>query len=353
MDSCRDQISIGNKKIGKGHPCFIIAEAGVNHNGNPEIAKKLIIAAAQAGADAIKFQTFQADNLVTREAPKATYQSINTGDENSQYSMLKSLEFSADIFKELVRFSELNNIIFLSTPFDLPSLHLLEKLNISAYKIASGEITNIPFIRQIAKTGKPIILSSGMSWLSDIEFAIRIIVEYGSRDIILLHCTTSYPTDPIDVNLKALKTMHTAFKLPTGYSDHTLGISIPIAAVSMGAVMIEKHLSLNKNDIGPDHKASMEPDEFKEMVTQIRVVEEAMGDGIKKPTKQELSIAPLVRKSIRSSVHMMPGDIITESMVACKRPSGGLDPQYIEYFIGKKVIHEILPDTVMNWNMVE
>lgn len=347
------QILIGGRPVGTGHPCFIIAEAGVNHNGDPELAKRLIVAAARAGADAIKFQTFQADHLVTRDAQKAAYQKANTGNEKSQFSMLKSLELSAEVFQDLTKVAEENNIIFLSTPFDIPSMDLLENLNVSAYKIGSGEITNTPLLRRIAKTKKPVILSTGMSYLSDIEYAVRILNEQGSGGIVLLHCTTSYPTDPADVNLHAMKTMRNAFHLPVGYSDHTLGILIPVAAVSMGAVMIEKHFSMNKNDEGPDHRASMEPDELAGMVSSIRTVEEAMGSGIKKPTLKEEDIAPLVRKSIRASVHILPGDILTESMITCKRPADGLDPKNIEFFIGKKASCELFPDIALNWNMVE
>jgi len=262
---------IGDKLIGEEEPCFIIAEAGVNHNGSIELAKKLIDAAKDAGADAVKFQTFKTENVVVKDAQKAEYQKETTG-EGSQYEMIKKLELTEEDFRELADYAKEKDIMFLSSPFDKESVDLLNELDVPAFKVGSGEITNLPLLRYIAKKEKPIILSTGMSTLGEIEEALDVIRSEGVEDIILLHCVSNYPARIEDVNLRALGTLKQAFKLPVGFSDHTLGITAPIAAVALGACVIEKHFTLDRNLPGPDHKASLEPEELKEMAKAIREV---------------------------------------------------------------------------------
>ena len=286
------KIRIEDKLIGEEEPCFIIAEAGVNHNGSVELAKKLIDAAKDAGADAVKFQTFKAENVVVKDAQKAEYQKETTG-EGSQYEMIKKLELTEEDFRELADYAKEKDIMFLSSPFDKDSIDLLNELDVPAFKVGSGEITNFPLLRYIAKKGKPIILSTGMSTLGEIEEALDVIRSEGVEDIALLHCVSNYPARIEDVNLRAMGTLKQAFKLPVGFSDHTLGITAPIAAVALGACVIEKHFTLDRNLPGPDHKASLEADELKEMVKAIREVEKVLGNGIKRPTKEEEEIKKL------------------------------------------------------------
>ena len=278
---------IANKLIGRDQPCFIIAEAGVNHNGDINLAKQLINAAVEAGADAVKFQTFHADNVVTRDAEKAEYQKSTTSSDESQYDMIKKLELPDDAFRELSDYANDKGIIFLSTPFDEESVDLLDDIGVPAFKIPSGEITNFPLLKKIAEKHRPIILSTGMATLGEVEEAFLYLKEMGSKDVILLHCTTSYPAPFDSVNLRAMDTLQCAFKVPVGYSDHTEGLTIPIAAVAMGARVIEKHFTIDRTLQGPDHQASIEPHELMAMVKGIRDVERALGDGMKKPTPEE------------------------------------------------------------------
>ena len=264
---------------------LIIAEAGVNHNGSLEIAKKLVDTAKCCGADIVKFQTAQLDSLVSKYAQMAQYQKENTGNDESQKDMLKKLLLSYDEFIELSKYCKEEGIDFLSTPFDIQSIHFLNDIGVDIWKIPSGEITNLPYLIEIAKTKKRIILSSGMSTMEEVRNAINVLKEHGAGEISLLHCTTEYPTPYEDVNLNAMKTMEKEFGLAVGYSDHTQGIEVPIAAVAMGATIIEKHFTLDKTMEGPDHRASLEPDELAQMVTSIRNIEKAMGDGVKTPAK--------------------------------------------------------------------
>lgn len=326
--------------------CFIIAEAGVNHNGDINIAKKLIDAAVEAGVDAIKFQTFKADNLVTKEAPKADYQKYTTGNGN-QYEMLKKLELSIDDHILLKKYCEDKGIIFISTPFDFESVDLLEEIDVPLYKISSGDLTNLPLLKYIGQKNRPIILSTGMANLGEVEEAVYTIKEVGNENIILLHCTSNYPTEYNDVNLKAMQTMKEAFKLPVGYSDHTIGIEVPIAAVTLGAQIIEKHFTLDKNMAGPDHPASLESDELKNMVTSIRNIEKAMGDGIKKCGKSEEKSKLVSRKSIVASKDIMKGQIISRDMIDFKRPGNGLKPGDMRLIIGKKAKIDMNKDDVI------
>jgi len=344
---------MGNKSMSGGGQCFIIAEAGVNHNGDVELAKKLIDAAADAGADAVKFQTFKVENVVIKNAEKAEYQKETTERGESQYGMLKKLELTEYDFKELADYAKENDILFLSSPFDKESVDLLDEINVPVFKVASGEITNFPLLRHIAEKGKPIILSTGMATLGEIEDALRVIKGAGIDDVVLLHCVTSYPAKMEDVNLRVIETLKHAFKLPVGVSDHTSGITVPIAAVSRGAVVIEKHITINKNLPGPDHKASLEPDELKEMVVAIRDVEKALGDGIKLPTKEEEEIKKVARRSVVAKVDIPKGTTIAKDMLNVKRPGIGIAPKYIDIIVGKKAEENIRKDEIVTWKMIE
>ena len=340
--------NVGNKFIGEGEPCFIIAEAGVNHNGDINLAKKLIGAAKDAKADAVKFQTFKAENVVIKNAEKAEYQ--KTVKEESQYGMLKKLELTEEDFEELAEYAKDKGIVFLSSPFDKESVDLLEELDVPAFKIGSGEITNFPLLRYIAKKGKPIILSTGMATLGEVEEALNVIGDEGVEDVILLHCVSNYPARIKDVNLRAIETLKQAFKLPIGFSDHTLGITASIAAVAFGACVIEKHFTLDRNLPGPDHKASLEPDELKEMVQTIRDVEKALGTGMKRPAKDEEEIKKVARRSIVAKVDIPEGAIITEDMLDVKRPGTGVEPRYMKKIVGARAKVDIKRDDLIAWN---
>ncbi|NQE54222.1 hypothetical protein C5S29_11565 [ANME-1 cluster archaeon GoMg3.2] len=344
-------VKIGDRNIGDGEPCFIIAEAGVNHNGNINLAKKLIDAAKDAGADAVKFQTFKAENVVIKNAEKAEYQ--KTVKEESQYGMLKKLELTEEDFRELADYAKKDGILFLSSPFDKESVDLLDELDVPAFKIASGEMTNFPLLRYIAKKGKPIILSTGMSTLGEVEEALNSIRSEGVEEVILLHCISNYPARIEDVNLRAMETLKQAFQIPVGFSDHTLGITASIAAAALGACVIEKHFTLDRNLPGPDHKASLEPDELKEMVQAIRDVEKALGNGVKIPTKDEEEIKRIARRSIVAKVDIPKGTTITEDMMDAKRPGRGIEPKSIDMIVGEKAKEDIKKDEIVTWKMIE
>lgn len=314
---------------------FIIAEAGINHNGNIEIAKKLVDVASEAGADAVKFQSFKAEKLVSRNAKKAEYQKNTTDKSESPLDMLKRLELDFKNHKELISYCGKRNIIFLSSPFDLESIDLLNRLGVEIFKIPSGEINNLPYLRKIGKLKKKVILSTGMSTLDEIKDALDILRENGTTDIIVLHCNTEYPTRVEDVNLRAMETIRRTFNIEVGYSDHTLGIEVPIAAVAMGAAVIEKHFTLDKNMEGPDHKASLEPNELREMVRAIRNIERALGDGIKKPSNSELKNVNIVRKSIVAKRYIKKGEVLTEENLTVKRPGDGISPMKWDEVIGR------------------
>ncbi len=326
---------------------FIIAEAGVNHNGSIEIAKKLIDEAAICGVDAVKFQSFKAKNLVTKVAKQADYQKNNMGKEISQYEMLKSLELSYEDHIELINYCKDKELMFLSSPFDLESIDMLNNLGIEIFKVPSGEIENVPYLRKIAKTGKKIILSTGMSNLSDIEFALEILRGSGAKDISVLHCNTDYPTKMEEVNLRAMNTIGSAFSVEIGYSDHTKGIEVPIAAVALGAKIIEKHFTLDRNMEGPDHKASLEPNELKNMVDSIRNIEIALGNGIKALTDSEKKNIKIARKSIVSSASIKVGEIFTEDNLTIKRPGTGLSPKMWDEILGKKAKKDYYADEMV------
>ena len=333
---------------------FIIAEAGVNHNGSLEIAKKLIDVSVQAGADAVKFQTFKTDRLVTATASKANYQIVNMGTDESQFEMQEKLELSPEMHRKLFSYCSKKNIIFMSTPFDEASVDLLDNLGMQIFKIPSGEITNKPLIQNIASKKKPIILSTGMSYLGEVERAISWIDDIWDKldkkpQLTILHCVSNYPARIEDVNLNAMKTIETAFRQPVGYSDHTTGIEIPVAAVAMGAKVIEKHFTLDRNMEGPDHKASLEPSELKAMVKAIRSVEKAMGDGVKKPTKSENDLKKTVRRSLVTAKEIKAGETILSNDILIKRPGTGIPAEFKDKVVGMQLESDISVDSVIKW----
>jgi N,N'-diacetyllegionaminate synthase len=315
---------------------FIIAEAGVNHNGSIELAKKLIDVASESGADAVKFQTFKAEKLVSKNAQKADYQKQTTDTKESQFDMIKKLELDLETHKELMAYCKIKNIMFLSTPFDHDSIELLNDLGLEIFKIPSGEITNLPYLRHIGKLNKKVILSTGMADIGEIEDALDVLINTGTKkeNITVLHANTMYPTPMEDVNLKAMVTIGKTFDIAFGYSDHTLGIEVDIAAVAMGACCIEKHFTLDKTMEGPDHKASLEPDELRAMVKAIRNIELALGNSIKKPSKSEIPNMQIARKSIVAKSDIKEGDILTEENLTIKRPGNGINPMRWDEIVG-------------------
>ena len=331
----------------------IIAEAGVNHNGEIEKAKQLIDAAAEAGADYVKFQTFKADKLVSTEAKKASYQAKNINDgDDSQYGMLKKLELSEEDHYILKKYADEAGIKFLSTGFDEDSLDFLDSVGIDFFKVPSGEITNYPYLKHMASKKKPVVVSTGMSSLGEIEQALDVLTEAGVsiENIAVLHCNSQYPTPFEDVNLSAMLSIRDAFKVRVGYSDHTLGIEIPIAAVALGATVIEKHFTLDRNLPGPDHKASLEPNELAHMVRSIRNVELALqGDGRKHASASELPNKNLVRKSIHLATDKKEGDVLSKSDLIMKRPGDGISPMLIDLVIGKKVSKNLASGEKLTW----
>ncbi|RHX78359.1 N-acetylneuraminate synthase [Leptospira yasudae] len=328
---------------------LIIAEAGVNHNGDIKLALKLIDIAAEAGADIVKFQTFEAEKLATKFAQKADYQNKTTDFNESQFDMLKRLELSKEDHLTLIQRCKEKRIEFLSTAFDLHSLAFLEQFNLSRYKIPSGEITNLPYLRKIGSSGKPIILSTGMSNLAEIESAISVLENAGTdrSRITVLHCNTEYPTPFEDVNLSAMSAIRDTFQVQVGYSDHTGGIEVSIAAVALGASVIEKHFTLDKNLPGPDHKASLEAKELQEMVRSIRNVERCLGDGIKRPSKSESKNLTIARKSIVANVAIKAGEIFTTENLTAKRPGSGISPMRLDELIGLKAKRDFAEDEII------
>ncbi|HET6990597.1 MAG TPA: N-acetylneuraminate synthase [Bacteroidia bacterium] len=331
---------------------FIIAEAGVNHNGSLELAKKLVDAAKDAGADVVKFQTFIPELVMSRHAPKAAYQKEVTGQTESQLDMVRKLQLDKAAHDELMKYCKTKQIQFLSTPFDLPSIDLLQDMGLDILKIPSGEITNFPYLHKIGSLKKKVILSTGMAKLGEVEQAIDTLCAAGTqREMIsVLHCNTEYPTPMKDVNLLAMITMRDAFKLEVGYSDHTLGIEVPVAAVALGATIIEKHLTLDKNMPGPDHKASLDPAEFKAMVTAIRNIESALGDGIKRPSPSESKNMSIARKSIHISKNLPAGHVLSIDDLSVKRPGDGISSLFIDIIVGKKLRNSVEEDHKIAWN---
>ncbi len=330
---------------------LIIAEAGVNHNGDFELAKQLVVAAAEAGADYVKFQTFKASKIVSKTAKKAVYQerNINDGDD-SQYAMLKQLEMPEEWHIKLIEYANEHGIKFLSTGFDHQSVDLLDQLGSPLFKIPSGEITNKPYLQHIAQKGKPVIMSTGMANMEEIKAALEVLIQNGvPKDYItVLHCNTEYPTPMEDVNLMAMISIRNTFGVKVGYSDHTQGIEVPIAAAALGATVIEKHFTLDRNLPGPDHKASLEPDELKAMVKAIRNIELAIsGSGIKEPSKSELKNIEVVRKSIVAEKQIRKGELFTKDNLTVKRPGNGISPMLWDETIGTKAIKDFEPDDLI------
>lgn len=328
---------------------YIIAEAGVNHNGDIQIAKKLVDVAKECGADAIKFQTFKAEESTSAIAEKADYQKENEPIKETQLEMIKKLELPFEAFGEIKEYCDNKDIDFISTPDGIESLSYLINLNVSIIKIGSTEVTNYSFLKQVAQTGKPIILSTGMSTLGEVEKAVDVIIEAGATNLSLMHCTTDYPTAIEDVNLRAMLTLRNAFGLQTGLSDHTLGNEAAIAATALGASCIEKHITLDRNMAGPDHKASMPPEEFAGYVKAIRNTEILLGDGRKRPTEHERNIMNQVRRSILTSRDLKAGTIISEDMICYKRPGNGIKPEYSDIVIGRQLKRDMKKEELIMW----
>jgi N,N'-diacetyllegionaminate synthase len=323
---------------------MIIAEAGVNHNGSLELAKKLIQEAKNAGADYVKFQSFKTEKLVSKFAEKAEYQKKNTSNTETQFDMIKKLELSDNDHDALVQFCKEVGIGFSSSPFDNEGIVYLDSLGVDFFKVPSGEITNLPYLKELAKFNRPIILSTGMASLSEVQDALSILK---GKDVTVLHCNTEYPTPMQDVNLKAMLTIKEKFNVKVGYSDHTLGIEIPIAAVALGAVVIEKHFTINKEMEGPDHKASLEPYELKNMVQAIRNIEKALGNGVKEPSPSEKKNINIARKSIVAAKEISQGELFTIDNITVKRPGSGISPMKWESVLGKKALRKFSPDELI------
>jgi N-acetylneuraminate synthase/N,N'-diacetyllegionaminate synthase len=331
---------------------FIIAEAGVNHNGDIGLAKKLIDIAVEAKVDAVKFQTFKTEKIVGKFAEQADYQKKNIGNKESQYDMIKKLELSFESFRELKKYCDEKGMLFLSTPDDEDSLEFLVGLGVPTIKVGSTEITNIKYLKKIASKQLPIILSTGMSTLGEVEKALQAIHEENNYDVTLLHATTDYPTDYSDVNIKAMVTLREAFHTTVGYSDHTLGNEAAVAAVTLGAKVIEKHFTINKDMEGPDHKASLSPEELKSFVNAIRNTELLLGNGVKRPTSNEKSIMNAARRSIVAARSLSKGSIITEEMFEFKRPGNGIEPEHLSILIGRELKRDLKEDEIIKWEDV-
>lgn len=333
-------ITIAGRRIGPGEPCFIIAEAGVNHNGDPAIARKLVSVAAAAGADAVKFQTFRAAELVTPHAAKAEYQTALLGS-GSQLDMLTALELSEDDHRRLMKECHDQGILFLSSPFDDESADMLERLGVEAFKLGSGELTNHSLVARLAAKRKPVIMSTGMANLDEVVAAVDAFRESGGHQFALLHCVSAYPADPADVNLRAMTTLQEKFSVPIGYSDHTLGCEVTLAAVAMGACIIEKHFTLDRSMTGPDHHSSATPEEFAELVRGIRKVESALGNGHKAPAAAEHDVAKAARKSLIYAESLPAGAVIGPAQLTALRPGDGIPPSDAPKIIGRKLAHAV------------
>jgi len=341
--------TIASHRIGDGR-CFVIAEAGVNHNGEPDRARALIDAALAAGADAVKFQTFKSELVISAEAPKAAYQKAATGAGESQLEMVRRLELSEGDFRGLKAYCDARGILFLSTPFDHPSVDFLDALGVPAFKAPSGEITNLPLLGHMARLGKPVILSTGMAALEEVARAVTELRAKGCPALAVLHCVSNYPADPADANLRAMKTMAEAFDTPVGYSDHTTGIDIALAAVALGAAVVEKHFTLDKSLPGPDHRASLDPGELAALVTGIRRIESALGDGIKAPRPSEADTRQVARRSLFLRAPLAAGQHIDAEQLVALRPAGGIAPNEIERLAGRRALHDLAAGAMLRWS---
>lgn len=342
MEGSQRGVMSGSRRIGPGAPCFVIAEVGVNHNGSLDLALRSIDVAKEAGADAVKFQTFRAERLVTKTAPTARYQTENTGIVQSQFQMLKSLELSDTDHERIVAHCREREIQFMSTPFDEESATLLHSLGMTLFKVPSGELTNLPLLRHIARFGRPMVISTGMSTLGDVEAAVGTVEGTGNHQIVLLHCVSNYPAAAADVNLRAMLSMQAAFNLPAGYSDHTLGIEVGIASVALGACVLEKHFTLDKSLPGPDHRASAEPHELRQLIAGVRTVEAALGTGRKAPCNSELDTAKAARRSLVAATDLAAGTVLTEDLIAIRRPGTGLPPAMQPYLLSRTLRTEVV-----------
>lgn len=345
-------VEIAGRKVGPGYPCLIVAEAGVNHNGDLGLARRLVDAAVEAGVDAVKFQSFRAERLAASSALKADYQLATTGGGESQLDMLRRLELSESAQQELQDYCKRRGVLFMSTPFDEWSADFLSKLEVAVYKIPSGEITNLAFLSHVARKGKPMIVSTGMSSMGEVESAVQAIHEAGNRQLALLHCVSRYPAQPSEANLRAMATMQAAFGVPAGYSDHTMGVTVALAAVALGACVIEKHFTLDRTLPGPDHRASVEPGELTRLVKEIRVVEASLGHGRKEPVPSEAKTAAAARRSIVAARDIPAGTSLTEEYLAVKRPGIGLPPSLLHSLLGRVAVRDIPADTVISLEML-
>ena len=340
-------IKISGREIGEEHSCFIIAEAGVNHNGNVDLAKQLVDAAVEAGADAVKFQTFKAAELISVAAPKADYQRATTGNAEQQLEMVRRLEMTEDMTRSLADYAAMRKIIFLSTGFDEGSVDLLDAIGVPAFKVGSGDITALPLLEFIGRKRKPVVLSTGMSYLEEVRRAVETLVASGCPEVALLHCVSGYPVDPNAANLRVIQTLKDTFKVPVGFSDHSLGTELSIVAVALGANIIEKHITLDTSLPGPDHRASLTPEAFKSMVRSIRLVEPSLGDGVKRPTLSEQNVRDVARRSIVAACTIPRDTVITREMLAFKRPGTGISPAEWMKIVGRRTRREIPVDALI------
>lgn len=345
-------LTVEGRRIGPGQPVFIIAEAGCNHNGEMDLAKSLIDAAADCGADCVKFQTFHAEAVVSKTAPQADYALKAVGPKESQLEMIQRLELSAGQHRELVAHCRRRGILFLSSVFDHQAVDLLDDLGLPAFKIPSGEIVNHPLLKDVASRAKPIILSTGMSYLGEVEEAVRVIQGAGGEELALLHCLSNYPANPSQANLRAMTTMGLAFGLPVGYSDHLVGNEVSFGAVALGACIIEKHFTLDRSLPGPDHAASLEPAELAELVKGIRRLEQALGNGLKRPMPDEENTRQVARKSLVAARDLSAGVRLAPEMVCFKRPGTGLAPAELKYVLGRETKQAIRADELIVWEML-
>jgi N-acetylneuraminate synthase len=345
-------IEFAGRAVGAGRPCFVIAEAGVNHNGALDLALRLVDAAAACGADAVKFQTWVTEKLVGPGAALAEYQLQNVGADADQFEMLRRLELPHDAFRRLQERARARGVLFLSTPDEEDSADFLESLDVPLFKIGSGEVTNLPYLRHVARKGRPIILSTGMSTLGEVEAAVRAVEAEGNQQLCLLHCVSQYPAEPSDCNLRAVETLARAFGYPVGFSDHTMGQEVALAAVALGACVIEKHLTLDRTLPGPDHSSSLAPDEFASLVRGVRQVERALGDGIKRPTAAELETRRVVQKSIVAGRPLRAGERIGPADVTLRRTSGGLPPSCLPLVVGRVAACAIEAYASIDWQML-
>jgi N-acetylneuraminate synthase/N,N'-diacetyllegionaminate synthase len=345
--------AVGARAIGDGAPVFVVAEAGVNHNGDPGLALKLVDVAADAGADAVKFQTFRTDALVTRQAPKAAYQRAATGAADSQHAMLSRLELDAAAHTALRDHSVRRGILFFSTPFDEASADELEALGVPLFKVPSGEITNVPLLRHLAGKRRPVIVSTGMSTLDEVALAVEVLRTGGDPPLALLHCLSAYPAPAAEINLRAMDTLRARFGVPVGFSDHTAGLAVPVAAVARGAAIVEKHFTLDRTLPGPDHAASLDPRQLRALVQSIREVESALGDGDKRPMPCEMDTRRVARRSLVAARALRAGERLSAEAIGIKRPGTGISPVDLERALGRRVRRDVDADEVIDWSALE